>query len=109
MISEFNATAEHQLLMRRKGPQGHTPRHGITREQLTRFYKRWNAVKAVIPAGVKDRIDDAISKGHTELEERGRYTYLWDAGHKSAPGYSSKVERDYIHLCLNMPDMARNY
>ena len=111
----FDEQAEFDLLMVRHG-QAATPKDGITREQIARFYSRRNAVQAarMTPyrgggSGMQATIDATIASGHVNFSTSGRWTYLSNGDESSRIRFSTKAEREYIAVVLGLGNLQRNY
>ena len=114
--THFSEASERDILLDVQG-QTSTPKPGVTRDQLQRFYARRNAVQAAMRTRyrngnqtVSQAVDEAVSRGLTKYSASSRWTTLeHPADTSQALRFSSKVERDYIKVILNKGEFKRNY
>jgi|SRR5882724_2367379 len=106
-------TAERvEVLIDSPNSQASIPKPGITREQVARYFKRYNAAVAAHALKYTDKttagsvIDSLIEEGATYESKHPYHALVTPNGTVT---FNRKVEVDYIRTVLNLREFEKNY
>lgn len=97
--------AEEAALFQEWSGQSRSPKEGVTRPQIEKYYEKKRIIEGAERMrysdgkSAKQTIDGAIASGYTKSVKKGPSLWIENATHESMP-LKTKVEKDYYLLAM---------